>query len=219
VHAGEILGIGGLQGAGRSELLRLLAGAQWPKSGSIEYQGSTGVRSSRAAVARGIGYLPEGRARLVLPGLDVMSNVTIASLRRYNRLGILRRSSEREAFERVSRDVHLVGDPKAPIGSLSGGNQQKVGLARWLLRDVKLLILDEPTAGIDVHARAEIHRLIREVASRRTSVIVACAEPEELVLLCSRVLVLAEGRLVGELTAPFDEDEVVSASYRLSRAS
>jgi ABC-type sugar transport system ATPase subunit len=212
VHAGEILGVGGLHGSGRSELLRLLAGAQAPTAGKLGVLDGRPLRSSRDAARRGVGYLPEGRRLMIFGDMDVTSNATIAVLRGIHRV-VTKQARERSLVAEVAARVRLVGAPDAPMTTLSGGNQQKVCLARWLLGDVPLLVLDEPTLGIDLGARAEIHDLLRELARAGKTVIVASAEPEELVSLCDRVLVMVEGSIARELRAPFDADTVVAASY------
>jgi ABC-type sugar transport system ATPase subunit len=212
VHAGEIVGVGGLHGSGRSELLRLLAGAQAPTAGTLEVLDGRPLRSPRDAAQRGVGYLPEGRQLMIFGDLDVTANTTIAVLRAINRL-LTKQARERSLVAEVASRVRLVGAPDAPVATLSGGNQQKVCLARWLVGDVPLLVLDEPTLGIDVAARAEVHDLLRELAGAGKTVIVASAEPEELVSLCDRVIVMVEGSIARELRAPFDADTVVAASY------
>jgi ABC-type sugar transport system ATPase subunit len=215
LHEGEILGVGGLFGSGRSELLRLLGGSQRHTGGELEIFGGPAPRSPRAAVKRGVGYLPEGRGAMVLPTMTVAENMTIAALGEVTWFGdsILSYGKEQEIAGEMAKRVNLVGSLGAPILALSGGNQQKAFIGRWMLRRPRLLILDEPTIGIDVHARAEIHRLIRGLAKSGTSVVVACAEPEELVLLCHRVVVMVEGRISREFTAPLVANDVVSASY------
>ena len=216
VRSGEIVGIGGLYGSGRSELLRLIAGAQAPSAGSVEVFGRPGPSNPRQGRELGIGYLAEGRAQMVFPDLSVAANATIALLDRINPV-LTKRRTERDLIADIGSRIHLKGSPTAPMKTLSGGNQQKVCIARWLLRDARLLLFDEPTAGIDVHARAEIHNLLRDLAHNEgMAVIVASAEPEELVLLCQRVIVLAEGRVAGELIAPFDAEAVVGSSYALA---
>jgi ribose transport system ATP-binding protein len=212
VYAGEVVGIGGLYGSGRSELLRLIAGMQALSDGRVELRGHAGPRSPRQARRAGVGYLAEGRKRMLFSQMSVTANGTVAILSRLNPV-ILRRRRERALMSEMAQQVGLVGGLDAPISTLSGGNQQKVCLARWLLRDADLLVLDEPTVGVDVHARAEIHALLRDLAARGRAILVASAEPEELALLCDRVVVLAEGRANRELVAPFDADSVVAASY------
>jgi ABC-type sugar transport system ATPase subunit len=212
VRKGEILGIGGLYGAGRSELLRLLAGLQSPTAGSIDVLGEGAIRSPREAAARSVGYLAERRSAMLFREMGVVPNTTIAFLDRLGRVAVKSRR-ERELVGEFLPGIGFVGRLDASVATLSGGNQQKVCLARWLMRGVEVLLLDEPTVGIDVRARAEIHKLLKAVADQGTTIVVASAEPEELVLLCQRVIVLAEGRLVGELVAPFQGEEVVAKSY------
>jgi ABC-type sugar transport system ATPase subunit len=212
VHAGEVLGVGGLYGSGRSELLRLIGGMQSSTAGDVEVRGRRGPRSPREARAHGIGYLAEGRKRMIFPQMSVTANGTMAMLSRLNPV-LLRVARERRLMHDIGAQVSLVGGLDAPISTLSGGNQQKVCIARWLLCDVDVLLLDEPTVGVDVHARAEIHGLLRELAAKGRTIIVASAEPEELALLCDRVVVLAEGRVNAELRAPLTPDSVVAASY------
>jgi ribose transport system ATP-binding protein len=215
VHEGEVLGVGGLYGAGRSELLRLIVGSQRPEAGTIELLDAPGPRSAQEAARRGVGYVAEGRARMIFRGMSTRTNTSISSLSRFSfAKTFIRGSQERRAVDEVTSRVRLVGDPSAEISTLSGGNQQKVFLARWLLLQSRVLLLDEPTVGVDVHARAEIHGLLLELARKGTTIIVASAEPEELATLCDRVVVLVEGRLERELRKPFAVDTIVAASYR-----
>jgi ABC-type sugar transport system ATPase subunit len=169
VRRGEIVGIGGLHGSGRSELLRLLGGSQPPDGGEVEILGGPAVRSPAQAIRRGVGFIAEGRAKMIFPDLTITANSTISILRDLNRLMLRPRRESRLAGEVLDR-LNLVGARNQPMVALSGGNQQKVCLSRWMLRDVPLLLLDEPTVGIDVGARAEIHGLLRELAapSRRS---------------------------------------------------
>jgi ribose transport system ATP-binding protein len=214
LRPGELVGLGGLYGSGRSELLRLLAGLQRASAGEVEFMGKRGPRSAHQAAKQGIGYVPEDRRRMIFPTMDVVANTTISALGRLSRSRMwINRRRELEAFENMAERTGLVGQPDAAMRSLSGGNQQKVCVARWLINEPRLLLLDEPTVGVAVHARAEIHKLLRTLAESGTAILVACAEPEELVLLCERVLILVEGEIVAELRAPFDPNTVVSASY------
>jgi ribose transport system ATP-binding protein len=214
VYEGEILGVGGLYGSGRSELLRLMAGAQRPAAGSVELEGRPAPRAPVAAVRRGVGYVAEGRASMLFGDISTAANASITILDRLSWGGMIIRSRrERAAVAEVSERVRLKGEPGAAVRTLSGGNQQKVCLARWLLRGSSFLVLDEPTVGIDVHARAEIHRLLRELAEGGTTIVVASAEPEELALLCHRVIVLAKGRIVSTFESPMTPESVVRASY------
>jgi ribose transport system ATP-binding protein len=213
VRSGEILGVGGLHGSGRSELMRLIAGVQPPATGRLDVLDGGPCGSPRDAARRGVGYLPEGRSRMVFPRLTVRHNLTVTILSRLSRLIVDGRRERRLAGE-IAAEVGVAGSINRPMVALSGGNQQKACLARWLLHGSRVLLLDEPTVGVDVHARAEIHRILRDLAGDgSTAIVVASAEPEELVLLCDRVVIMVEGRLDGELRAPFDADAVVSASY------
>jgi ribose transport system ATP-binding protein len=214
VHAGEVVGIGGLYGSGRSELLRLLGGMQSPTDGNVEILGGSLPRNPVAAVKRGIGYLPEERRQMIYPTMDVLGNITITMLSRLSRNGMLfSRKREWSVFGEAAERTRLKGGGDEPIRSLSCGNQQKACIARALLAGPRVLLLDEPTVGVDVHARAEIHRFLIELAAEGMTIIVASADPEELVLLCPRVLTLIEGRMGSELLAPFDADKIVAASY------
>jgi ABC-type sugar transport system ATPase subunit len=212
VRRGEIVGIGGLHGSGRSELLRLIGGSQTQTGGEVEILGGPALGSPAQAIRRGVGFIAEGRSKMIFPDLTVTANATIAILRDLNRVALRPRREAQLAGEVLDR-INVVGGGKQPMATLSGGNQQKVCLSRWMLRDVPLLLLDEPTVGIDVGARAEIHGLLRDLAAAGTTILVASAEPEELVILCHRVVVLVEGRINAELTAPFESDNIVAASY------
>jgi ribose transport system ATP-binding protein len=214
LHEGEVVGVGGLYGAGRSELLRLLGGNQKLTGGDVQVLGASVPRTPTDAVARGVVYVPEDRRRMVFPPIDVMGNMTMSVLGRLSKRGLLpSRKPEREPFHRAAKLTHLKGEPDAPIRTLSGGNQQKACLARALLAEPRLLLLDEPTLGVDVHSRAEIHRFLLELAASGMTLLVASADPEELALLCPRVVMLVEGRLTQEIHAPFSIDDIVGASY------
>jgi ribose transport system ATP-binding protein len=215
VGRGEIVGIGGLFGSGRSELLRLLCGLQQTSGGELEILEGEAPKSVREAATRGVAYLAERRADMVFPTMSVLENCAIASFRQTGRV-VVRGSRAREQVRPLLREMHIVGALDADMRTLSGGNQQKVLLARWLLRSPRILLLDEPTAGVDVVARAEIHRLLKELAGRGHTIVLASAEPEELVLLCDRVIVLVDGRVGDELAAPFDANRLIIASYAAS---
>lgn len=220
LHQGEVLGIGGLVGAGRSELVRLIYGADRPDSGSMVLDGKAFAPKTPAqAVAAGLGLVPEERRA---DGLLLTKSVAF-NLQLSNLMDIVRSPAlplidyrRREALsERIVRDLAIkTPSTETPVGLLSGGNQQKVVIGRWLLRAPKILILDEPTRGVDIGARADIHRLIRSLATRGMAVIVVSSEPDELPDLCDRVLVMAEGRIVKELTdTNITRNAIVEASY------
>ncbi|WP_431901905.1 sugar ABC transporter ATP-binding protein [Nonomuraea sp. bgisy101] len=201
VRAGEVLGVTGLVGAGKTELLEQLGGARPLVSGKLSLGGAPyEPKDPRDAIAAGVAFAPEERAaQAIVPGWSVRAHVTLPWLRRHIRSGLLARHSESAAARHV---IDLFGvrgpGPDAPIEALSGGNQQKVVVGRWLAGSPRLLVLDEPFRGVDVAARADIGRVVRERA-RETAVIVASSDPQELHDLADRVLVLHEGSPAGEL--------------------
>ena len=199
VRAGEVVGIAGLIGSGRSSLLKTLFGALPLEAGTVTIDGQPVQHGSpREAMHAGIAYVPEDRSTdAVFPGLSVRENLSIASLSRYWRHAVIQRKAEHADGRRLLRD-YLIKAPNdaAPIGSLSGGNQQKVVLARWLRRDPRVVLLDEPTQGVDVRARAEIYQLIATASRSGTAVLFVSSDFEELVTVCDSIAVLRSGRLV-----------------------
>ena len=213
VHAGEILGLAGLVGAGRSEVVETLYGARRATAGSVRVHGRTMPNGSVAArVAAGVGLCPEERkSQGLLLDESVSSNITLSTLQRFARAGFLDHHAERVAARRIteSLDVRPAGVDRA-VRTLSGGNQQKVVLARWLLRECKVLLLDEPTRGVDIGARTEIYTLIRTLADSGVAVVVVSSEVEEVLGLADRVLVMREGVVVHEAPASaLDEAQVL----------
>ncbi|HTT93613.1 MAG TPA: sugar ABC transporter ATP-binding protein [Solirubrobacterales bacterium] len=201
---GEVIGIAGLVGSGRSTLLRMLGGVQAAEAGSVKVGGrEVAVGSPRAAIKAGIAYLSEDRARdSVLSGLSVAENLAIVNVSAHRRLWqVSRRAERRGAREAMKRYQIKAHSPDSSIASLSGGNQQKVALARWLQLQVKVLLLDEPTQGVDVGARAELWRLILTAAANGTTAIVVSSDMEELVHLSERILVIEDGVVGAELAA------------------
>ena len=217
---GEVLGIGGLVGAGRSELARLIFGADKADAGRLKLAGRPfAPRNPAGAVKAGIGLVPEERRSegLVLTK-SVAFNLQLSNLKaiQTNKLLPFIDSRRRESLcQEIVRDLAIKTENTATlVGRLSGGNQQKVVIGRWLLRLPKVLILDEPTRGVDIGARGEIHRLIRVLAQRGMAVIVISSEPDELPDLCDRVLVMAEGRIVRELKGDaLSRSAIIEASY------
>ena len=199
VAAGEIVGLAGLVGSGRSEILESVYGARKPSSGTVTVDGRRlRPASVGAAVKAGIGLAPEERkSQGLLLDQPIYQNITVSSLGRFARAGFLKGSAERSsAFEWTKAlDVRPPGVER-PVRTLSGGNQQKVVLARWLLRECRVLLLDEPTRGVDVGARSEIYALVRSLAARGMAVVVVSSEVEEVLGLVDRVLVVREGRIV-----------------------
>ena len=199
VRPGEIVGIAGLVGAGRSEIIETIYGARRAGHGSVSVDGRTLRNGSvSAAVSAGLGLCPEERKSqgLVLDDA-VYRNISLASLERFAPYGISRDGAERKAAHAAARSVDVrPDDPNRIIRTLSGGNQQKVVLARWLLRSCKVLLLDEPTRGVDVGARAEIYALIRELADSGVGLVIVSSDIEEVLGLSDRVLVIADGHVV-----------------------
>jgi len=202
VRAGEILGLAGLMGAGRTELAGVLFGLTPADSGQVLVRGCpVAVRSPSEAIRHGIAYLPEDRRRHgVILDMPVAANLTLAVLRHVAAGGLLRRGRERRLAQSfVDRLEIRTASIDAPVASLSGGNQQKVALARWLAAEPSALILDEPTQGVDVGAKAEIHRLMCELAGRGLAVLMISSELPEILGMSDRVAVMREGRIVGTL--------------------
>jgi rhamnose transport system ATP-binding protein len=202
VRRGEILGLAGLVGAGRTELARALFGLTPADAGEILLDGvPVRVSGPSAAIELGIAYVPEDRRRHgVILDLPVAANATLAVLRRLSRRGFLDFDAERAlAEEAVARLQVKTPSVETPVGHLSGGNQQKVALARWLATEPRVLILDEPTQGIDVGAKSEIHALMGELAAKGLAIVMISSELPEVLGMSDRVAVLHRGRLAGVL--------------------
>jgi ribose transport system ATP-binding protein len=204
VHAGEVVGLAGLVGAGRSDVAETIFGARPRTGGRITISGrAANVRNPADAIRLGIALVPEDRKRqgLVLSESG-RRNTSLPLLDRLSRFTWLKQSEERALVERHFHMLRVrAPDIDAPVAGLSGGNQQKIVLARWLAADAKLLILDEPTRGVDVGAKAEIHALIAELAAKGAGVLLISSELPELLSLSTRILVLRGGRRVGEIPA------------------
>ncbi len=206
VHAGEVVGLAGLVGSGRSEILETVYGARRRGAGTVAVRGrALRTGSVAAAVRAGVGLCPEERkSQGLLLHEPVYRNVSLSSIGRFARAGFVREGAERAAAGAVTAQLDVrPADPSRAVRTLSGGNQQKVVLARWLLRGCDVLLLDEPTRGVDVGARTEIYALIRELASRGVAVVLVSSEVPEVLGLADRVLVVREGRVVH--TAPSEE--------------
>ncbi|MDZ5619736.1 sugar ABC transporter ATP-binding protein [Nocardioides bizhenqiangii] len=204
VRAGEIVGLAGLVGSGRSEILETIYGARRATAGTVTVDGKrlrTG--SVVGAVRAGVGLAPEERkSQGLLLDHAVYQNITVSVLNRFARAGFLDSRAERKRATELTQalDVRPPGVERA-VRTLSGGNQQKIVLARWLLRECRVLLLDEPTRGVDVGARSEIYQLVRALADSGVAVVVVSSEVEEVIGLSDRVLVVREGRLVHEAPA------------------
>ncbi len=202
IRRGEILGFAGLLGSGRTELARILFGADKPESGRILINGERVVfNKPKEAISRNIAFCSENRkSEGIFPFLSVKENLTIASLKRCSRGGVLdKRKLDRLCNEFTEKIRIKTPSPRERIRNLSGGNQQKVILSRWLAVQPELIILDEPTRGIDVGAKAEIEKIIQEMAASGISVVMISSEFEELIRGCDRVIVIREGHITKEL--------------------
>ena len=202
VRAGEIVGLAGLVGAGRTELARVLFGITAADGGEIFLNGNAvRIRSPREAISHRIAYVPEDRRRHgVILDMAISANMTMASHGKIFPKGLLKSGVETEAAKNFIRDLGIkASGPEAPGGSLSGGNQQKVSVARWLATEPKLLILDEPTQGVDVGAKGEIHRIIRELAKEGLAVLMISSDLPEVLGMSDRVAVMRGGQIVAML--------------------
>ncbi|MFE9425622.1 sugar ABC transporter ATP-binding protein [Kitasatospora sp. NPDC006697] len=216
LKAGEIVGVAGLMGSGRSRLLHTIMGAQ-PRTG-----GETGLngrpfhpKHPAEAVAAGIGLVPEDRKeQSLLLQHPVRWNATLATLRRDSWHGVLTPAGDKERSQQIVKDLGVrMHSQEQPIGSLSGGNQQKVVFGRWLHAEPDLLLLDEPTRGVDVGAKAEIYQLIDRAATNGLAVLVASSELEELLRMCHRIVVMAHGRIVADLPREqFSKERIMTAA-------
>jgi ABC-type sugar transport system ATPase subunit len=224
LRRGEILGIAGLMGAGRTELLECLFGASAETpSGRIVLDGrEVAFRHPADARRAGVALVSEDRKRLGLFGhMTVAANITLCTLAAVTRQGLIsRRREDAAAVGVVERLGVRTAGVRAPITSLSGGNQQKAIIGRWLLTDPKILLLDDPTRGVDVGAKAELYRLMDGLCRAGLGIIVTSSELPELLTLCDRILVLCEGRQTGEFTrAEATEHRIMEAATARGQAS
>jgi ribose transport system ATP-binding protein len=211
VAGGEIVGIAGLVGSGRSELLETIFGARRADRGTIMLDGRK-ITSVGSAVKRGMGMAPEERkSQALLLDEPVYKNMTLASFAGFAHAGFTDARDERAAALKTADSLELrPRDVDRPARTLSGGNQQKVVVGRWLLGDTRLLLLDEPTRGVDVGARAELYQVIHDLAANGVGVLLVSSEVPEVLGLADRVLVMREGRLIHEAPAEeLDEDTVL----------
>lgn len=218
LRPGEILGLAGLLGSGRTEMARLLFGLDRPDTGTVSVRGRRlKPGSPRDAIATGLGYLPEDRkTEGIIPSLSVRENIVLALQARRGWLRRLPAAAQRALAERYIRALGInTPGPRTPAAALSGGNQQKVMLARWLAAEPRVLLLDEPTRGIDVGARAEILRLIDELCADGLAILYISSELEEVAGVAHRVAVLRDRRKIGELAgAEADLETIVRAIAR-----
>jgi ribose transport system ATP-binding protein len=201
VAGGEIVGIAGLVGSGAAEILQCIFGARTPSAGTVTTAGE-------------VGYVPGERAAAAFPELSIRENLSIAQVGRYWRGFMDARHERRDARSAMQRFAIRAASDSQPMSSASGGNQQKVVLARWLQRNPRVILLEEPTQGVDVGARAEIYRLIRESADAGAAVVIVSVDFEELEGICDRALVVNDGRIVAELRKPhIDHEQLARLAY------
>src|SRR6185437_16970431 len=216
IREGEVLGFAGLIGAGRTEVMRAIFGADPLDSGTIrKRREAIRISNPTDAMAAGIAYLPEDRKTqgLVL-SLSGYENLMMSALDRYSPFGFVLWRSAVTATREVARRLQFRGSLSAPALMNSGGNQQKLVIGKWMLATADVLIFDEPTRGIDVSAKAEIYRLIHELASNGVAIVIVSSEIIELTNLCHRIIVMSGGRIYDELSAAeFDEHRILSAAF------
>jgi len=212
VAAGEIVGLAGLVGSGADQIVECIFGARTPTSGTVLVNGKAlPPGRPKAALARDVYYLPGQRERALFPDLSVGENLSAAEVRRYwGYLGMRKARERRDARATIDRFGIGAASESQPVQLLSGGNQQKVVVARWLRRRPRVLLLEEPTRGVDVNARAAIYRLIRAAADDGAAVLLVTLDFDELAGLCDRVLVVDEGRIVAERHGPDIDPQVLT---------
>lgn len=198
LRKGEILGFTGLSGAGHSELMECLFGYRQKEAGDVFVNGKTLViRHPKQALASGIGLVPKNRKEnAIIKDMSILQNFTLPSLQKFLRFGLIGGNVEREKFQQHKEQINIkANNPDLPITSLSGGNQQKVILSKWLEADAGIIILDNPTQGVDIGAKSEIYQLILKLAEEGKSFIVLSSEIPEILKLCDRVVVMYQGRI------------------------
>lgn len=212
VSTGEIVGMSGLVGAGRSEVCRAIAGIDRLESGEIFLNGKKlNIKKPEDAIANGIAYVSEDRKSDGLNlKLSIESNITMTTVKKYAAKGFINKKKESKAINRMMKLLDVkAGSIHQSVSELSGGNQQKVMLANWMLVGAKVMIIDEPTRGVDVGTKVEIYKIIRNLADSGTAVLVISSELPEVLGICDRILVMREGRLAGEIDAQEANEENV----------
>jgi ribose transport system ATP-binding protein len=217
VRRGEIVGVGGLEGQGQAELFAALFGLERPTGGEVEVGGERlRARSPRDAIKAGMAFIPQDRKAdgLLLP-MSVRDNLTLPVLGRVSRAGVLDFGRERRLVNGIVDRLAIDADRvSAPVGTLSGGNQQKALLGRWLLADSRVLLLYDVTRGVDVATKHDIYDLILELAGEGRAVVLYSSDTEEIAHLCHRILVMREGAIAEELEGPgVDAEEIIGAAF------
>ncbi|NLF78520.1 MAG: sugar ABC transporter ATP-binding protein [Chloroflexi bacterium] len=225
VRKGEIIGVAGLKGARRSELFRALVGITRPSSGQIWLEGKLmNFRSPQQAFARGMAYLPEERKTdgLFLR-MPLSRNIVSATLKNFARWGIMSRRREVDTSQHLAQRLNIrATSMRQTVGRLSGGNQQKVMLSKWLIERPQILIIDEPTKGVDVGTKAEVHQLLRQLADQGVGILFISSELPEILGLAQRILVMYEGRIRGELLADETDEQTImtlASGYEAAHAN
>jgi ribose transport system ATP-binding protein len=216
VHTGEVLGFAGLVGSGRTEIARAIFGVDPLDAGTIYVDSqAVAIKSPSDAIGHGIGLIPEDRKEqgLVL-GMTIKENTTLAILKKLSTWGIINRKHQRNLIHEFIRKLQIkITGIEQKVQSLSGGNQQKVVISKWLAQQPKILILDEPTRGIDVGAKAEIYGLINTLAHQGMAILLISSELPEILGICDRILILSYGRLVGELASEEATEEKIMRRF------
>ncbi|MBQ7264033.1 MAG: sugar ABC transporter ATP-binding protein [Synergistaceae bacterium] len=214
LHAGEVLGLGGLVGAGRTELAQMIFGARRKTSGKIFFDGrEIDPRSPREAIDIGIALVPEDRKRHgALLNSSIRDNINMPIYERISKASVIDSKTERATAEKYRESIQIkCAGIQQRVKDLSGGNQQKVILGKWLAASSRLIIFDEPTRGIDVGAKYEIYKLINDIVEAGGSVLMISSEMEELIGMSDRIIVLSENRMTGELRREdFDSDRIMA---------
>ncbi len=216
VRAGEIVGLAGLVGSGRSDVAQALFGIARHDRGQIRVDGQpVTIRTPRDAMAHGLAYIPEDRQRqgLLMP-ISIVRNMTLPIVSQFARAGMLRERRERRAAQEYVEQLRIVlRQVHQPVAELSGGNQQKVVLSKWLMTRPRIILMDEPTRGVDVGAKAEVHRLMGALAAQGIAILMISSELPEVLAMSDRILVMREGRMVAELTgAQCTAEQVMAAA-------
>ena len=218
LHKGEILGIYGLLGAGRTEIFECLMGLRPEHTGEVTLRGEKiKISNISEQIDKGFALVPEDRQREgLVQTLNIGKNISLSSLHKYVKMGVLDRKRESKSIYETIKDIHIkVADKDLPILSLSGGNQQKVVIGKGILTSPQILLLDEPSRGIDVGAKAEVFDIIHQYAERGLSIVVISSELKEIIAIADRIVVLSNGLLTAELTGDeINEQALVSASYK-----
>ncbi len=220
MRCGEVLGLCGLIGAGRTEMMEAVFGVRRKSAGRVFWKGGrVDIRSARDAVELGIGLVPEDRkGKGLVLSVSAINNLTMALMRRSGIFRLQDRARDARVYQEFRERLDIrAASPDTRVDTLSGGNQQKIALAKWLAVKPTLLVLDEPTRGIDVGAKAEIHALISRLAESGVSIVLISSELPEILSLSTRVLTFSEGRLTGEFDGPSATEEKLLAAVLGSR--